>query len=145
MIKTFIDKLPIDYWNQKFNAFIDQLYQQKNKNQFIQELEVIADLLNINVKYLISLNYLYEEVLGCTSILYKNRGEVCLARNLDYGFKAQIMNSTQQAHYYKNGELIVIAAIIPGIMGTHTGMRVNQYAVSLNQRSTTFKKQTTLK
>lgn len=85
---------------------------------------------------LVVFNYMYE--LGayndfCTSIAVQNGPhDYFLARNLDYGFQEYLASNSVKLSYFLDSQLIFQTVGHAGLIGAHTGLRVDGYSVTLN-------------
>lgn len=69
----------------------------------------------------------------CTSIATQaGDGGYFLARNLDYGFQKYLADNSVKLTYVKNGQAIFQTIGHAGLIGAHTGLRINGYSVTLN-------------
>lgn len=125
------------------SAFAFSHYLRRNLTalvdpEFYQECVGIADEVGLPASDIVVFNYMYE--LGaftdfCTSVMIVDKdGHTVLGRNLDYGFQKYLSNSSVTLIYYKNRREVFRTAGHAGFVGTHTVMRKNSYALTLNER-----------
>lgn len=68
----------------------------------------------------------------CTTIPVNTPNDYYLVRNLDYGYQEYLMDNSMIFDYQKDGVTQFKTVGHVGLIGTHTGLRINGYSVTLN-------------
>ena len=136
-IMLFFDILPIP---KGFFDGVEWWAKNQYKHQdFIREVEVIAELSGMPFEKLIFLNFMYEfsTVKACSSILVKNtEGKVIHGRNMDFEMWELVSKLMVNVAHYKEGKLVYTANAIAGMAFTLTGIRHGAFAISEDTRFT---------
>jgi hypothetical protein len=80
--------------------------------KYVEEIQILSELLEVDFNFLFSLNLLYEFQSGkaCTSIVYRdNTGRIIHGRNFDFEFWGDLSHISFGVNYHKNGELLYTA------------------------------------
>jgi hypothetical protein len=64
----------------------------------------------------------------------QNGNSYFLARNLDYGYQEFLADNSVHLTYTQKGIPIFQTIGHAGLIGAHTGLRMNGYSVTLNER-----------
>lgn len=105
--------------------------------QYGDEYQQIAQLLDVELFYVIVFNYFYEIAGQCTSFVVNGPdGTVMHGRNLDYtDLGGYTENTNTQVEFVNSaGETQYTCTTWAGYIGCLTGMRSGRFSVSLNQR-----------
>ncbi|CDW80403.1 n-acylethanolamine-hydrolyzing acid amidase-like [Stylonychia lemnae] len=105
-------------------------------NERMQEIEGIADVLDLSSNQVMMMNFLYELDAYCTSIIARqDNGNLLLLRNLDFYFPNETKKITYIGKFYRAEKLLFEAPMFAGLVGVYTGMRENAFALSINERN----------
>ncbi len=129
--KVFFEEYP-EYLLPNISSFEDVFSHQK---EFYDELKGVAKYSNLSLKQALALNFIYEILASCTSIITIDlNGNLIHGRNLDYHLGTFIANFTVHLLFYKNGSLLYEGDGNAGFLGIATGLKKGSFAISLNQR-----------
>uniref|UniRef100_A0A915CDB5 N-acylethanolamine-hydrolyzing acid amidase n=1 Tax=Parascaris univalens TaxID=6257 RepID=A0A915CDB5_PARUN len=114
--------------------------------EFVREMQGIADRSGLRLGEIIGLNILYDistfnfphiiGPLGCTSIVAENEDGIILhGRNLDYEMTPLLRNGTLIAEFTRDDKVIYTAVTFFLYVGVLTGQRPNAFAITLNSRN----------
>jgi len=121
------------------SLFISKIYGRSffRNTEFAREIQGIAHYSNLSFSEIFLMNYMYESFASCTSIVYENEnGDVVLGHNLDYYFTVPMAHSIVLVEFYKGGKMLYKAHSVAGQIGVFTGLKPDNYAITLNQRET---------
>lgn len=97
----------------------------------------IANDADVSMVEVLQLNFAYELLSLCTSVLISSETDVTLARNLEIyfpNFASTIRNITFQAYFTRNGVVVYQGLMFAGMTGIFTGMKSDGFAITLNSR-----------
>jgi hypothetical protein len=111
------------------------------------EMQGVAKALGIKTSRVVLINYIFEFVTYCTSILAKQTdGTLIHLRMLDFGPPAQLKNLTYVASFRKNGTELFKGVMFAGIPGSlFTAIKDGAFSISINQRMTVGNSETDTK
>jgi len=112
-------------------------YQQISEYDriFADELQGIANILEIPIGDVFWLNMMYDSNAFCTSLIVQDENNnIIHARNLDYGWNDLIVKLYYDVEVYRNGELLYYGNFLGGFVGLCTGLKPYKFAISGNQR-----------
>jgi len=98
-----------------------------------EELKGIAKILNISIGEVIMLQLLYEYDTNSISILKKTKDEVFHFRTIDWNI-SETKPTPININFIKDGNIVFGATTYPGYIGTLTGMKPKNFALSINHR-----------
>ena len=100
------------------------------------EMQGVAKALGIKTSRVVMVNYIFEFVTYCTSILAKQYdGTLLHLRMLDFGPPALLKNLTYVASFRKNGTELFKGVMFAGIPGSlFTAIKDSAFSISINQR-----------
>jgi N-acylethanolamine-hydrolysing acid amidase len=106
-------------------------------SEYFQEVEGMANYMDINLNLLIAMQFAYDLSAFCTSIIVADNstGNVIHARNLDFLNPEMMRQITYEANFYRNGTFLYRATMFAGLNGVMTGERPNAFSISLNSRT----------
>lgn len=118
----------LKHGEQNYLKFLDAIdvYIVKNTNtEFIQEMMSIKNRCNLDLRFLVSANFLQEMLtVGCTSIIFKAKnGLIRSAQNLDYVLGDQSVPLAFKAVFTKDNKIIAKTAKFFGFYGVFRGLR----------------------
>jgi len=97
------------------------------------EFEGIAEALGIPTSRVIVMNYVYEFVAYCTSIIAKETdGTIMHMRILDFGFPELQKAQTYIGEFYKGGKKLYSAVLFGGTPIFQTGYKEGAFSITLN-------------
>lgn len=138
-IQTYTKKFLETLVFKKLSLFLSDFYGRTyfKGTEFAREITGVAHYSKLSFSQIFLMNYMYESLAGCTSILFENEaGEIVLGHNLDYYWTDSIGNSIVLLEFYRNNQLLYKAHSVAGQIGIFTGIKSNKYAMTLNQRAT---------
>ncbi len=100
---------------------------------YSQELQGIAQILDIPLGKVAMLQLAYEFFTCCTSILVKQDNKVFHFRSMDWEMEF-LKPITINVLFSKNNEVLFKGTTWPGYVGLLTAMRPHEYAISINYR-----------
>lgn len=106
---------------------------------FVEEIQAIADLAGLDFGEVFTLNFFYEITSWkmCTSVVARtDDNRIIHGRNLDFEFFRYFANLTAIIDYHKNGKLLFTVDTIVGAAFFHTGLRHGAFGISVNERHT---------
>ncbi|XP_001634775.2 N-acylethanolamine-hydrolyzing acid amidase [Nematostella vectensis] len=102
---------------------------------FAGEMRGIAKTFRLNVTEIILLNVIYDISAYCTSIVAQDRkGNIFLARNLDYDFSNTLRKITFIVDFMSKGEIIYSGVTMAGMVGLFTAQKPNALTIDLDER-----------
>jgi hypothetical protein len=97
------------------------------------EFEGIAEALGVPTSRIVLVNYVYEYVAYCTSIIAKQKeGTIMHMRILDFGFPELMKVETYIGEFYKGGEKLYSAVLFGGTPTFLTGYKQGAFSITLN-------------
>ncbi|CAG9311978.1 unnamed protein product [Blepharisma stoltei] len=103
--------------------------------EFKQELQGMAQTVNITYKEAAFLNFMYEYNAFCTSIVVRlTNGTIIHGRNLDYDSEEFLRNTTVVIDVTKDGKLLYTSVGFAWYLGVGTGISYSGFSITQNQR-----------
>jgi hypothetical protein len=97
------------------------------------EFEGIAEALGVATSRLIEINYVYEYMSFCTSIIAKEKeGTIMHMRILDFTFPELQKAQTYIGEFYKGGKKIYSAVLFGGTPTFQTGYKEGAFSITIN-------------
>lgn len=100
---------------------------------YYEELKGIAKILDVSVGEVVMLQLAYEFNTCCTSVLKKTDNGVYHFRTMDWNL-TDLKPITINVNFIRNGETVFGGTTWAGYIGILTGMRPQQFAISINYR-----------
>lgn len=89
----------------------------------------------ISISKALMLNNIYELASWCTSIVARGKdGKIIHVRNMDYDYPELLKAITYIGHFKKRNKTVFFAVMFAGSVGIFTGIKPNNFSISLNQR-----------
>lgn len=110
----------------------------KSSAMYLQEIESIANILEIPTEKVILAQLMYEFCANCTSAMVEHEGQNVHYRTLDWGLP-QLKDLTVELIFQRNEKTVFRATSWAGYVGIMTGMTYhldNNYTLALNYRNT---------
>jgi hypothetical protein len=101
---------------------------------YYEELKGIAKILNVTIGEVIMLQLAYEFNICCTSILKKKDDGVYHFRTMEWNI-SESKPVTINVNFVRNGKIVFGATTWAGYIGILTGMKPNQFGISVNYRN----------
>lgn len=133
------DQLSIPSFVTNMGATLLELYMPFYYDQdFIEEVNAIAELSNIKRGLIFGINFLYDLIAhkACTSIVAMDKNnQIIHGRDLDYLLQDKIPHLMFHGVFQSNGATVFEGDCIAGYLGILTGARRNAYSITLNERN----------
>ncbi|XP_055495860.1 N-acylethanolamine-hydrolyzing acid amidase-like [Leucoraja erinacea] len=101
-----------------------------------EEIEGICKFLGVTLGEGLLINYAYEALGACTSIVVQDsRGMIIHSRNMDFPFTDILRNVTIDIQFVKNGQIVYKGTTFLGFVGLWTGQKANKFAITGNDRA----------
>lgn len=116
-------------------ATIKLLRNTSNQIMHVDEIQSIADFLDISFEYALLLQLCYEANSCCTSTVTKVNGEYTFYRTMDWPM--ELLNDlTVDLEFYRGGKVIFKATSWVGYIGIATATVPEKYSLAINFRLT---------
>ena len=108
-----------------------------------EEMQGIADALNVTLGDVVMVNLFFEMTPFCTSIVAQSTaGRVYHARNMDFGLAMPTLSENLreiavEVEFTRRGEPVFIITTFAGYIGAATGMRNGAFSITANEREMT--------
>jgi hypothetical protein len=108
-------------------------YKWFGKIKYIEELQSIADILNVSVNKIILMQLMYELSTCCTSSIINTDNGPIMIRTMDWDLES-LNPLTINLNVVKNGVIIYQATTWVGYVGILTAVKNDWYGLSINYR-----------
>ncbi|XP_069781599.1 N-acylethanolamine-hydrolyzing acid amidase-like [Narcine bancroftii] len=101
-----------------------------------EEIEGISKILDVNLGDVLLVNFAYEILGYCTSIVAQDtRGIIYHGRNMDFAFSDILRIITVDIQYVKKDQIAYTGTTFLGFVGLWTGQKPNKFSISGNERA----------
>ena len=133
-LMEFYESLLLPRVNEVFRVSVDYSTWFAQKEKY-QELDGIAKALGIETRRIVVVNFVYEYVTFCTSLIARQTdGLIMHMRMLDFAAPALSKNATYMAQFYRGGQPVYEAVMVGGTAFFATGFKKGAFSISQNQR-----------
>ena len=107
-----------------------------NQKERYFEIEGIAEALGVKTDRLLAINFIYEMIAYCTSLIGRDEdGTVMLFRTMDFSAPELLKKISYVGEFYKGGKKLYSCVLYGGTLVFATAFKEDKFAISLNQRS----------
>jgi len=99
------------------------------------EIEGCAAFLDVSYNEVAIMQFLYELLNGCTSIIYRQANDTLVhGRNLDFDFAPLLREMVINVDFYRGTEYVYTATTFPCYFGVISGSKPGAFSVSVDER-----------
>ena len=99
------------------------------------EIEGCASFLGVSYNEIAVVQFLYELLNGCTSIIYRQANDTLIhGRNLDFDFAPLLREIVINVDFYRGSQYIYTATTFPCYFGVISGSKPGAFSVSVDER-----------
>ena len=99
------------------------------------EIEGCAKFLDVSYNEVAVMQFLYELLNGCTSIIYRQANNTIIhGRNLDFDFAPLLREMVINVEFYRGQEYVFTATTFPCYFGVISGSKPGAFSVSVDER-----------
>ena len=105
-------------------------------SQRYQEIDGIAEELDVSTHEVMMMNYLYELDAWCTSLVARmSNGTLMMARNLDFYFPDEMRKILYIGRFYRGDVFAFEATMFAGMVDVYTAIKPKAFALTVNERT----------
>lgn len=100
-----------------------------------EEVQGCADFLEVSYDEVAVMQFLYELLNGCTSIIYRQANDTLVhGRNLDFDFAPLLREMVINVDFYRGADYVYTATTFPCYFGVISGSKPGAFSVSVDER-----------